>query len=77
MNPLTLCAFALAAAGTAFGLRPWAARRRTLRQLHQLLDRPIAGGLVQATVTTAAMSAPGSRRTPPRSSLSMPCLVGR
>ena len=61
MNPLTLCAFALAAAGTAFGLWQWAARRRTLRKLNQMLDRAIAGGFVEDTFNETELSALESR----------------
>ena len=61
MNPLTLCAFALAAAGTAFGLWQWAARRRTLRKLNQMLDRAIAGGFVEDIFNETELSALESR----------------
>lgn len=57
MNALTLCAFALAAAGMAFGGWQWASRRRTLRKLNQMLDRAIAGGFVEDTFNETELSA--------------------
>ena len=48
---------ALAAAGLAFGLWQWAARRRIFRRLNAMLDRAIAGGFAEDRFDETELSA--------------------
>ena len=57
MTGIALTAAALAAAGAAFGVWQWAARRRTLRRLNAMLDRAIAGGFSEERFDETELSA--------------------
>ena len=57
MTGIALAAAALAAAGAAFGVWQWAARRRTLRRLNAMLDRTIAGGFSEERFDETELSA--------------------
>ena len=57
MTGIALTAAALAAAGAAFGVWQWAARRRTLRRLNAMLDRTIAGGFSEERFDETELSA--------------------
>ena len=57
MTGIALAAAALAAAGAAFGVWQWAARRRTLRRLNAMLDRAIAGGFSEERFDETELSA--------------------
>ena len=57
MTGIALTAAALAAAGAAFGVWQWAARRRTLRRLNAMLDRAIAGGFLEERFDETELSA--------------------
>ena len=61
MTGIALTAAALAAAGAAFGVWQWAARRRTLRRLNAMLDRAIAGGFSEERFDETELSALESR----------------
>ena len=57
MTGIALTSAALAAAGAAFGVWQWAARRRTLRRLNAMLDRAIAGGFSEERFDETELSA--------------------
>ena len=57
MTGIALTAAALAAAGAAFSVWQWAARRRTLRRLNAMLDRAIAGGFSEERFDETELSA--------------------
>ena len=57
MTALSWAFLALAAAGLAFGLWPWASRRRTLRRLNDMLGRAIAGGFSEEDFDETELSA--------------------
>ena len=57
MTGIALTAAALAAAGAAFGVWQWAARRRTLRRLNAMLERAIAGGFSEERFDETELSA--------------------
>ena len=57
MTGIALTAAALAAAGAAFGVWQWAARRRTLRRLNAMLDLAIAGGFSEERFDETELSA--------------------
>ena len=57
MTGIALTAAALAAAGAAFGVWQWEARRRTLRRLNAMLDRAIAGGFSEERFDETELSA--------------------
>ncbi len=57
MTGIALAGAALAAAGAAFGVWQWAARRRTLRRLSAMLDRAIAGGFSEELFDETELSA--------------------
>ena len=57
MTALAWAFLALAAAGLAFGLWQWAARRRILRRLNAMLDRAIAGGFAEDRFDETELSA--------------------
>lgn len=57
MTVLSWAFRALAAAGLTFGLWQWAARRRTLLQLSEMLDRAIAGGFSEDRFDETELSA--------------------
>ena len=57
MTGIALTAAALAAAGAAFGVWQWAARRCTLRRLNAMLDRAIAGGFSEERFDETELSA--------------------
>ena len=61
MTGIALAGAALAAAGAAFGVWQWAARRRTLRRLNAMLDRAIAGGFSEERFDETELSALESR----------------
>ena len=61
MTALTWCLLALAAAGMAFGIWQWSARRHTLQRLNQMLDKAIAGGFVEDQFDETELSALESR----------------
>ena len=57
MTALAWAFLALAAAGLAFGLWQWAARRRIFRRLNAMLDRAIAGGFAEDRFDETELSA--------------------
>ena len=57
MNALTWALMVLAAAGLAFGFWQWHQRRRTLRQLNELVNRAIAGGFSEDRFDETELSA--------------------
>ena len=57
MTALAWLFLALAVAGVTFGMGRWALERRTLRRLHRMLDRAIAGGFTEDQFDESALSA--------------------